>query len=58
VTVSWSSALVGSSQTISRGSWTSARAMATRCCLSAGQLRGQRVGAIAQADLRQHVFRF
>ena len=30
--VSWSSAAVGSSQTTRRGSWTSARAMATRCC--------------------------
>jgi len=30
--VSWSSAAVGSSQTSSRGSWTRARAIATRCC--------------------------
>ena len=44
---------MGSSQTISRGSWTSARASATRCCCPTGKLRRQRVKPPLQAQFGQ-----
>ena len=40
--LAWSSAAVGSSHTTRRGSWMSARAMATRCCSPPDSWRGGR----------------
>jgi len=52
----WASrAAVGSSQTSSRGSWISARAMATRMLLAARQLRRQRVQPRPHAELREQL---
>ena len=50
--VSWSSAAVGSSQTSRRGSWTRARAIATRCMLAAGELAGQALSLLAHPERR------
>ena len=52
----WASrAAVGSSQTSSRGSWTSARAMATRCCWPPDSCAGRRVGLVARPSCVQHL---
>ena len=45
---------VGSSAMISRGSWTSARAMAVRCCSPPDSCDGRLLRLRGQADERQH----
>ena len=45
---------VGSSAMISRGSWTSARAMAVRCCSPPDSCDGRLLGLGGQPDEREH----